>query len=159
MALTVLTDAYDSLANIDSYWSDRNNSTWLDLSDTNKESFIRKATDWVDRNFIFIGQKKTEAQRLMWPRNYAVDTEGFTIGDTDAPWQVKEATAIVADLYSQGVYDLEGIVTSSNSIVREKVDVIEVEYDASIKRQGSDVVSHVHQLLRPLLNDSSLLRS
>lgn len=159
MALTLLTDSYDSLANIDSYWTDRLNTSWTDLSDSKKESYIRQATDYIDRNFEFIGQKKTNEQRLKWPRLYAVDNDGYTVGDTDAPWQVKEATAIMADLYRQGTYDLNGIVTKDYAVKREKIDVIEIEYDSDIRQQGADIVNHVYQLLSGLIASSRLLRS
>ena len=45
--LTLLTDAYDSVANVDAYWAARGNTTWTALSDTQKEVNIVKATDWI----------------------------------------------------------------------------------------------------------------
>jgi hypothetical protein len=160
MALTLLTDAYDSVANIDTYWSNRSNTDWTDLSTSKKESYIRQGTDWIDRNFNFSGIRAASSQRLKWPRTSAEDLDGFVVGETDAPWQVKEATAIVADLFRQGTYDLEGIVTSDQAIVREKVDVIEVEYSNSLRQQGQDVLNHVHQLLAPLTTQyGQLLRA
>lgn len=159
MALTLLTDAYDSVANVDTYWTDRDNSSWTDLSTTKKEANIRKATDWIDRNFEYVGKRKASSQRLKWPRSCAIDRDGYQVGDTDAPWQIKEAMAIVADLYRQGTYDLEGIVTSSAAIIREKVDVIEVEYSEGLRQQGQDVISHVYQLVMPLTTSGQLLRA
>lgn len=159
MALTLLTDAYDSVANVDAYWADRGNAAWAALTEVVKEQNIRKATDYIDRNFRFIGNRATASQRLEWPRLDAVDPDGFTVGETDAPWQVKEAMAIVADLYRAGTYDLEGIVTNDAAIRKTKVDVIEVEYDTAYRRQGEDVVTHVYKLLASLTGSGALLRS
>jgi len=156
--LTLLTDAYDSVANVDAYWAARGNTTWTALSDTQKEVNIVKATDWIDRNFSFGGVKASETQRLKWPRLFAEDEDGFVVGETDAPWQVKEACALVADMFRSGVYDMEGIVTSKSGIKRKKVDVLETEYFSEKAVTGS-VPTHVYQLLSSLTGSSQLLRS
>lgn len=150
MALTIGTDAYISEADADSYWTDRGNTDWTGLTSAAKEINIRKATDWVDRNFSWIGDKATGPQRLKWPRKYA-EVEGFDLSDTEIPWQVEEATAYIADLYRAGVVDLEGIVTDdAAAISMQKVDVITVQYDTSKRLQGADIVSPIYELLRPL---------
>lgn len=162
MALTVGTDAYDSLANVDSYHASRGNSAWAAVTDaTAREVFIRKATDWVDRNFSFIGDQATASQRLKWPRKYA-ELEGYALSETSIPWQVAEATAIIADIFRQGTVDLEGIVTNdSASLQMQKVDVITIQYDTARKLQGGAIPSHVHKLLSPLVRSAngSLLRA
>jgi hypothetical protein len=164
MAVTVGTDVYDTEANVDTYWSNRGNTAWAALSSPNKEIYMRKATDWLDRNFRWRGtaQAAPTSQRLGWPRDTAYDDDGYQIGETLAnmPWQVEEAMAIVAELYSLGTYDLEGIVTDDLSSVKfQKVDVIEVEYDTRKRLQGQDVISHVYQLLRPVTFQDKLLRA
>lgn len=160
MTVTVGTDVFDTVANVDTYWSDRGNTAWAALDTSTKEVHMRKATDWISRNFRFIGTRKTAAQRLHWPANDAVDPDGFTVGDQDAPWQVKEAMAIVADIVREGAYDLEGILTDDTAAIKkQKVDVIEVEYDTAARLRGQDVISHVYQLLAPLTFSSTLLRA
>jgi len=159
MALTLLTDSYDSIANIDTYWAARGGTDWAALTDANKEIYIRKATDWIDRNFNFIGYAATSAQRLAWPREQAIDRDDYLLANTDAPWQVKEACAIVADLYRAGTYDLEGVITDDAGIIKTVVDVIEVEYDSRARRRGADSITHVNLLLGPLSTGNELLRS
>jgi hypothetical protein len=147
---TVGTDVYDTVAAADTYWTARGNETWLDSDD--KEVYLIKATDWLDRNFTWRGTRLTEAQRLGWPRADAYDDDEYQIGLTEAPWQVKEAMFIVADLFRDGTYDLTGVLTSNNrSLKRQKVDVIEVEYDPGSRLPGADVVTHVIKLLRPVM--------
>lgn len=157
MTVTVGTDVYDVIANVDTYWSDRAATAWGLLSTANKEAYCRKASEWLDRNFTWRGSRATDAQRLAWPRVDAYDNDGFAIGTTAAPWQVKEAMAIVADLYRGGVVDLEGVVSNSALIKRQKVDVIEIEYETQMRGQAS--VSHVYQLLRAVCLGNELLRS
>jgi len=155
MALTVGTNAYDTLANVRTYWLERGDTTWAVLTDAAAEVLIIKATDYVDRTWEFIGDKATGTQRLKWPRKYA-EVEGFTLSDSDVPWQVEEATAQLAELFRLGTYDLQGIVTNDvAAIIKQKVDVIEVEYDASKRLQGGAIPSHVYELLRPVVRGNS----
>jgi len=161
MALTVGTDAYETLANVRSYWADRGDTAWALLSDATAEVYIRKATDYVDRNYSFIGDKATAAQRLKWPRKNA-EVESFAIAEDEVPWQVEEATAQIAELYRVGTVDLEGIVTNDEAATSmTKVDVITVQYDTSRRLQGSAIPSHVIELLRPLITSTNggLLRA
>lgn len=146
MALTIGTDAYISEVDADSYWSDRGNTDW-DASLT-KEADIRKATDWINNSFTFVGEKATATQRLQWPREHAY-ADGFLIASTEIPWQVEEATAIVADLFRQGTFNLDGVITDDESAISmQKVDVITVQYDTSKRLRGKTQLNHVNDLLR-----------
>jgi hypothetical protein len=159
MPVTVGTDVYETIAGLDLYHADRSNADWAALTTDQKESLARQATDWIDRNFRFRGTRATADQRLAWPRKDAYDDDDFQVGKEDAPRQVKEACAIVSDVLRQGV-DLVGIVTDDSSITRTRVDVLEVEYDASKRIRGQAVLSHVIQLLNPLtLQSGALLRT
>jgi hypothetical protein len=149
MTLTVGTDAYDTLANIDLYWSDRGNTAWAALTDANKEIYIRKATDWLDRQYYWRGVRATQTQRLGWPRTDAYDDDDYLFSATETPFQVKEACAIIADIYRDGTIDMEGIITSDvRSLRRQKVDVIEVEYDPNSRLSGEASIAHVIKLLK-----------
>lgn len=150
MALTVGTNAYDTLANVRAYWAARGDTYWAALSDAAAEVLIIKGTDYVDRTWEYIGDKATGTQRLKWPRKGA-KVEGFPLSESDVPWQVGEATAQIAELYRQGAYDLEGVVTNDAAISMEKVDVITVQYDAGKRLRGGDIPSMVYELLRPVV--------
>lgn len=155
MPLTVGTDAYSTLAAVRAYWSARNNELWADVEDAVAEGLIRQATDYVDRNWDFIGDKANGAQRLKWPRKFA-EVEGYLLDDTTIPWQVQEATAEAAELLRLGTFDLQGVVTDDNaSIQLQKVDVITVQYDTTKRLQGADVPTHIHKLLRPLVRSTN----
>lgn len=156
MTLTVGTDAYDTLANVDTYWTDRGNTTWTALSDANKEIYIRKATDWLDRNFYYRGVRATQTQRLAWPRTDAYDDDDYLFADTEVPRVIKEALALVADVYRDGTVDMEGILSSNDvSLRRQKVDVIEVEYDPSRRLGGEASLAHVIKTLKSITTGGS----
>lgn len=159
MAVTVGTDVYDTVANTDAYWVDRNNTDWAALTEAVKEVNMRKATDWIDRSFRFVGTRATETQRLAWPRTGAYDNDGYLIASDEIPRQVEEAMYIMADLYRSGTYDFSGILTDDAAVERQKVDVIEIEYDVSAKLRTGDVPTHVYELLTGLITNNILLRT
>jgi len=156
VALTVGTDAYVDLATVNAYHSARGNTAWAAETSSDREVYIRKATDYVDRKWSYIGDKATAAQRLKWPRKYAY-VEEFQLDDESIPWQVEEATAIVADLIRQGTFDVEGVLTDSNAAIkRQKVEgAVELEFDTKRRLQGGDIASHVIELLSPLIRSKT----
>ena len=162
--ITVGTNSYISEADAATYWADRGNSDWADAEADAKRTALIKATDYIDRNFKFRGVKATSSQRLAWPRNEAYDDDGFLIGDSLAnlPTVLVEATAMLADLYRSGTFNFERTVTASDtSIKKQKVDVIEIEYETSDVLKGSDVPVYVHDMLTSITvggGGTSLLR-
>ena len=160
MALTIGTDAYSTLIDVRAYWAARGDTAWAALADADAEVFIRLGTDYIDRGWSFIGDKATGAQRLKWPRAFA-EVESFAIADDVIPWQVEEATAIMADVFRLGSFDTEGILTNdAAAISMQKVDVITVQYDTAKRLQGKAVMSHVYELLRPVTKaNGGLLRA
>jgi len=160
MTIIVGTDTNQTVAEVDAYWSSRGNLNWATLGVIDKEVNLRKAADYLERNFRWRGTRKTASQRLGWPRDQAFDNDDFAIGESVSPLIVKEAEAIVADLIREGIVDISGIVTSgSAAITKEKVDVIEVQYDAKSRLRGADVISHVHLMLIPVTLGPTLLRA
>lgn len=148
MTLTIGTDAYITEAAADTYWTDRGNTDWTALSSGDKEVNIRKATDWINNSYTFVGEKATAAQRLQWPREFAY-ADGFLIANTAIPDPVAEATAIVADLFRQGTLNLDGIISDDEAAVSmQKVDVITVQYDTGKRIRGKSQLNHVNDLLR-----------
>lgn len=151
MTVTVGTDVYDTTANVDLYWVARGNALWAALTTTQKEQDCVKATDWLDRKFYWRGIRATQAQRLAWPRTEAYDDDDYLFAATETPLVLKEAMALVADVYRDGTVDMEGIITSDvRSLRRQKVDVIEVEYDPHSRLTGEASLAHVIKLLKSI---------
>lgn len=164
MAITLLTDAYDSVANVDQYHSDRGATEWAAIAtEAEKEQYIRKATDYIDRSLSFKGVRATASQRLKFPRDGIIDKDGYTVTAVDAPWQIKEATAIVADLFRDGSVDLSGVVSTDGVVTKRKIDTLEIEYDTTATAAAGAIaapaLTNIAQLLGCLLADRKLVRS
>jgi hypothetical protein len=62
-------NSYVTVEYANTYFSTRNNLSWKG-EDSEKESFLILATDYIDARFgaLFIGQRTTSTQALEWPR-------------------------------------------------------------------------------------------
>jgi len=154
MALTVKTNTYLSVADADSYWADRNNSTWANATNADKEKALREATQYLDGAFSFIGEVADFDQALAWPRVDAVVRQGNFKGklyDSDElPQFLQDATA---ELALEALDErLRPSQDRGGAVKREKVDVIEVEYmDFAPSQKSFDFVKI---LLKPILANS-----
>ena len=129
MTLTVGTNSYISVADADTYFSDRNNSTWSAGSNANKEKALIEATQYIDGAFSFIGTQKL-GNVLAWPRHDVIINKGNFKGviyDADTiPPQVKDACCELA-LQALDASLIE-VKDRGGAVKRTKVDVIETEY-------------------------------
>lgn len=130
MAVVVGTDVYLSVAAADTYWSDRNNSTWAAATAAAKEKALREATQYLDGKYKFIGALSVYTQLLAWPRSGAEITTGNFTGayydNVTIPPQIESACAELA-LEALSAR-LQPVAARGGAIKKEKVDVIEVEY-------------------------------
>lgn len=131
-------ESYISVADADTYHSNRNNTTWAALSTPVKEACLRKATDYMvgqyRTNWIGTRMQSSVNQLLDWPRAYAY-TEPFLHGavgefpylipDDIVPLPVKNACAELALRASVGTLadDL------SQKTIQETIGPITVKYD------------------------------
>lgn len=60
-------ESYASVAFADAYHTAFGNTTWTG-ADSEKEIALRKATQYLDTEYSFVGSKKLPAQALEWPR-------------------------------------------------------------------------------------------
>jgi hypothetical protein len=144
-------ESYASLADADAYFTGRGNATWAALSTEAKEQALRKATDYMGQVYRmrWAGYRKTDTQALDWPR-YAVPKPDFYAyyayyGEDDVPAEVVRACCELAVRASAS--DLAPDVGRRK--LREKVDVIEVEYDPSAAAYTT--YRAIDALLAPLL--------
>lgn len=135
MAITVETGAgladaetYISVADADTYHAARGNTAWAALSEADKEAALRRATDYMLQAYRarWNGARATSTQALDWPR-YGVIADGYEVASTVVPVAVSRACAELALRASADDLspDLE------RGIKRERVDVIETEYDTA----------------------------
>lgn len=124
-------ESYISVSDAASYLSDRGYSAFAALAtDALKEAALRKATDYMEQAYRtrWKGTRVTATQALSWPRLYVERIDGtyYYPGD-EVPVEVKNACALLALKSIDG--DLNADLTQG--VKREKVDVMEVEYDSA----------------------------
>lgn len=89
-------NAYLSVAAVDTHHTDRGNTAWDDFTNTDKQTAIIRASDYIDKRFgtRFVGLRKTKEQGLEWPRLDAFDQDGYLLSGPDAlPRQLLRAAA------------------------------------------------------------------
>ena len=117
--------SYISVADADSYFSDRNNSAWAALTTAQKEAGLLYATTTLDTQYKWDGYKKTSTQALDWPRISAEDGNGDLV-ENQVPVKIKQACCELALLHQTGA--LNSTFDRGGSVKREKVGSVEVEY-------------------------------
>jgi hypothetical protein len=134
-------ESYISVADADTYFSNRGNAAWAALSTAQKEQNLRKATDYLGQVYRqrWKGTRVSGEQALDWPRAYVsrddinyTNGEGYVVisgyyywPSDEVPTLVKNSCAELA--YRASVADLAPDV--GQHVLREKIDVIEVQYD------------------------------
>ena len=127
---TGLADAetYISVSDANTYHAARGATAWAALSESDKEAALRRATDYMGQAYRprWAGQRATSTQALDWPRTGVV-VDGYEVASTVVPSAVSRACAELALRASAEELspDLE------RGIKRERVDVIETEYDTA----------------------------
>ena len=89
-------NAYVSVAFVDTHHADRGNTAWTDFGNAEKQESIIRASDYIDKRFgrRFRGLRKTKEQGLEWPRLDAFDDDGYLIsGVDDVPRQLEKAAS------------------------------------------------------------------
>lgn len=89
-------NAYVSVAYVDTHHADRGNSAWGDFTTPEKEAAIIRASEYIDKRFgrQFRGVRQTKDQGMEWPRLDAFDNDGFLLsGGDDVPRQIEKASS------------------------------------------------------------------
>lgn len=135
-------ESYISVTDADTYHSDRGNATWATLTTAVKEQNLRKATEYMLQQYRirWKGVRMTSTQALDWPRAYVYLEAVVTganqefpnlVADNIVPVEVKRACAELALKASSA----ELLADTERATIREKVDVIEVEYDKNATQE------------------------
>lgn len=160
MALTVedgtgLTNAqsYISVADADTYHTDRGNTDWTSASSGEKETALVKATQWIDGKYRrrWRGIRSTAGQALTWPRSSVYDIDGFNV--TGIPARLKYATAEAALLIVQGE-NLSPALERGGRVVSETVGPISTTYESGAP--ATTVYSAITDLISDLINGPGL---
>jgi len=114
-----------------------------------------KAKDYLEgKRSCYKGQKATQAQKLQWPRvNVTID--GFCFPSDDIPDQLKDAQARLAyDMDANSLDEASPTLLpgDTGAIVKEKVDVLEVQYanPSASSQRTKPKYTEADSLLQPL---------
>lgn len=158
-------DSYCSVADADTYHTDRGGAAWAALSNERKEQCLRLATDYMIGAYVLAwqGARATAGQALDWPRRGVVfqqwqgqsvdprwiDNYDIFVLPTIVPPAVRDACAVLALKANAGplVPDL------SRAIKRQKVGPIETEY-ADYSPQSKRYLA-VDRMLAPYMASSN----
>jgi hypothetical protein len=119
-------NSYASVSAADGYVADRGIEGWATLSNTAKEQALIKATDYLEATYrdAFKGYRIAAAQTLSWPRSNVI-VDGFLLDANIVPTPVINSCIEMA-LRAAGGETL--IADQGQRVKREKIDVIEIEY-------------------------------
>lgn len=150
-----LADSYISVAEADIYFAARENAEWAaTLKD--KDALLRRATDYIEQAFYgrWKGYRKTQTQRLSWPRtNVPLEDDSSwlsLVADNIVPERVRWATAELA-LVASGA---ELAATQERAQSSVDIDVISITYDPASSVQPQ--YPRVQMLLQPYLKGSGI---
>lgn len=171
-------NAYDSVADVDTHHADRGNTAWADFTTPDKQFAIIRASDYIDKRFgrMFVGLRKTKEQGLEWPRLDAFDQDGYLLSGSDAlPRQLLKACAEYAlraaicgvlapdaplPVPKQDLTDSSGtrpdqVETGQLTRVREKVGPLEEEkwYETNSQVLGKNLGAGATGVKSSLVND------
>ena len=116
------------------------------------EGLLLRAMDAI--NALSLKGTKTSAstQPLPMPRTGIIDADGETVGDNTIPAAFAQAQSWMISYLNDGI---DPGAAPLDGVVREKVDVLEIEYTdkvAASKAYSIRDMPHVWALLKPYLN-------
>jgi len=127
-------ESYLSETDADTYWSNRGDATWAAATTAAKEESLRRATQYLDASFNWIGVIKSTTQALNWPRAAAYDREDRSLAD-QVPTLVEQACAELAKEALSGA--LIATVSRDDRAKRVKAGSVEVEFEGGVSSQKS----------------------
>lgn len=116
---------------------------WAATPQDDTDAALIVATRWLE-TLSYGGERCTTTQRLKWPRTGA-ECDGRVSDCLSIPYEIKEAEVILAWQYIQDPKSFPGFGGSAGDtapagtyIKRQKIDVLEIEYDQFNENQYND---------------------
>ena len=116
---------------------------WLNTSADDRTDALVVATRWLE-TLTYQGTRCTTTQRLKWPRQDA-ECDGLTSVCTAIPYPIQEAEVILAYQYILAPGSFPGFggaggdaAPAGTYVKRQKIDVLEIEYDQFNENQYND---------------------
>lgn len=120
-------ESFASVAAADTRLAALGNTNWANLTTTEKEQALRRATAYMEQAYRlrWQGMRATSAQALSWPRSW-VSVDGYAVAADTVPADIANACIDLAFKAAAG--DLNADL--ERPVIREKVGPIETEYAA-----------------------------
>jgi len=144
-------NSYWSLASANSYFEEIGILTWTGAEADLEASLIRAAR--YMETLPWVGIKTLSTQALEWPRRNVVDRNGYYVSATNIPLKIKQAQGEIALRFLTGG-DPAPDLTDSGSVIRERVDVIEIEYDRGSGKKDVPEYLYIDALLKPYVKSA-----
>ena len=157
--------SYVTVAEVEAYCTSRNLSAWIDEDDDEvKEQAIMRAMDYIE-SLNFKGDKADFENTLEWPRIGWYPRGGnygflYTTSNYDAmiPTGLKYAVCRAAYEEINDPGCLQVTLEKSDFIKRQKIDVVETEYELNAPKAVYPAIeAHLKGLLRG--NDAMVMRT
>ena len=149
--------SYGTLADSKTYHAERGNTAWAAATDAALTIALLRGSEYVDFMFrdSFPGTKTGErAQLREWPREWAWDQDGNSIGPTVIPIEVEHATyeAALRELVSPGSL-LPDVVTGQQILKASVEGAVSVEYAGAAVGPNAmrPLVAAIGAILAPIL--------
>jgi hypothetical protein len=153
-------ESYASVAEADTYCVSMGLTTWAATLTADKEVALRKATQYIDGRYRFVGLRYSQAQALEWPRQNAIDRDGYFVNADVVPTALKHTTAELAVRALTETLDPDRLNMGESQGDRVKVGPIEVSNISSVSN-AYKTYNLVDKLLAKLvrMRGSRLLRA
>lgn len=120
--------SFTGVAFADRYFDTLGYEEWETLTEDEKKKALNQGTRYINL-FRFVGIKRTQEQALSWPRQDAVDTDGYV--REGIPVEIKIAACEAAVRAHRG----EFFKDRDNSIKSSKVDDVSIEYFEGVSKE------------------------
>jgi len=144
--------SYISLADANTYNTSYGNTAWTG-TDAAKEIALRQAGRHLNIAYKWHGARVSAAQTMAWPRIGMSDCDGNVILSTTVPTAVINAQCELAVRALSATLATD--VTASARVKRQKVDVIEVEYESGRAQQTTYTI--VNDFLKCFVSSGSVI--
>lgn len=141
-------DSYGTLADYIAYVTSRIDAAYSGVTET-QELNLRRAAEYIDREYKFPGTQQYQTQALAWPRNTSLHVDGWPINSDSIPADIISAQFEAAYQFEvNGVDPFPSLTAGTVKRERSKAGPVEVETEYEAGRSTPRLIA-VDRLLAP----------
>ena len=135
---------YSTLDDADAWFSERRIAEWEEAPSEDRKAVLLRASEWLDRYFVFAGTPENPEQTRAWPR------KNLTLSDGRSPVGIPEAVLEAVYLIALALLDsdeaAETAIGIGARISEQKLGGVTVSFNDSTEQQ-----TRIQKLLAPYL--------